>query len=256
VLAAWSKVQRWQWFTATGHKPADILPDTEDPALLSGTVHLSSEWRALALRQGLSFVGLTPWTTESVDFHHLARVYVRSVHLDVLLLGLLQLEAVHRYSDSLAALHQSGLQPRDLDTLESQFIELRSGIWWRDVAIRSRQTSDVLSAFQEQHRLPSLHAQIVEDLTDISRCVQARENSLRAAAAAAEETRRGQLDSAISLITFFLLPSALLLSAATLWGNPSPRLFVVSGLATLALTATLFLGRATLRSGLRKLGRD
>jgi ABC-type nitrate/sulfonate/bicarbonate transport system substrate-binding protein len=101
-------------------------------------------------------------------------------------------------------------------------LELRLGVWWDDVTNRGRQTSEVLAAFQRQHRLPELYTKIVENLSDASRYIAAREAAASEAERKAkeerqqadeaarqeDEARRQELDRAIALISFILLPAS------------------------------------------------
>jgi hypothetical protein len=268
-LGRWGTVERWQWFLATGLGPDDGLPDTEDPGLLDGTVWLSRDWRALVLRDGIGYVALTPRSSEEAgrSFHDVARVYVRSIYLDVMLLGILQLDAVQGYAGALAAVHIAD-EPfslaKGVEKLEAGLLRLRTGLWWRDVTRHGGPASAILEAFQRQHHLPDSYTQIVADLTDLSRYVQARRASHEEAERQAKEDhkeieerarqqaeeRQQQTERAIALISFVLLPVSLIFGATSAWAGPSPILFWVS-FGVSAFTLALMLGISnTLRRAL------
>ena len=270
VLGRWSTVQRWQWFLASGLAPEDVLPDPEAPDLIDGTVRLSRDWRALVLRDGIAYVAQTPRNAvdsrgPNYSFHDVARVYVRSIHLDTLLLGLIQLEAVHRYADEVARLRVGQMDPAAIESLEAKLLELRLGVWWEDLTNRGRQASEILAAFQRQHRLPELYTKIVQNLSDASRYIAAREAAASEAERKAkeerqqadeashreEEIRRQELDRAIALISFVLLPASVIFSSAALWADPSRKLFAVSlGLSGLFI-GIILIASPTLRAALK-----
>ena len=269
ALRQWSTVERWQWFLASGLAPEDVLPDPEASDIIDGRVRLSRDWRALVLRDGISYVAQTPRiaadSSKPNSFHDVARIYVRSIHLDVLLLGLIQLDAVHRYADAVARLRLVQLDPAAILSLEEQFLELRLGVWWDDITNRGRQTSEVLAAFQRQHRLPELYTKIVENLSDASRYIAAHEAAASEAerkvkeerqqadekARQEEEARRHELDRAIALISFILLPASVIFSGAALWADPSQKLLLVSiGLSGLFIGIFLIVS-PTLRAALK-----
>jgi hypothetical protein len=269
VLGTWSTVERWQWFLASGLAPEDVLPDPEAPDIIDGRIRLSRDWRALVLRDGIAYVAQTPRVAvdsrKPNSFHDVARIYVRSIHLDVILLGLIQVRAVHRYADAVARLRVDKMYPAAIESLEEQLLDLRLGVWWDDVTNRGRQTSEVLTAFQRQHRLPELYTKIVENLSDASRYIAAREAAVSEAerkvkedqqqadevARREEETRRHEFDRAIALISFILLPASVIFSGAALWADPSRKLFMV-GLGLSGFFIGMFLvASPTLRAALR-----
>jgi hypothetical protein len=269
-LARWNAVERWQWFLAVGIGPDELLPDTEDPDLLDGKVCLSHDWRALVLRDGIAYVALTPRPSAEAgigSFHDVARVYARSIYLDVLLLGLLQLDAVHSYAEALAAVHiddEPVRLARTIEELEAGLLRLRTGLWWRDVTRRGGPATAMLNAFQHQHRLPDLYTQIVQDLTDMSRYVGARRASLEAADRQAKEDnreveertrqqaedRQRQSERAIALITFVLLPVSLIFGITSALASPSPALFWWSTGVSVFILALMLGTSRTLRQAL------
>jgi hypothetical protein len=269
-LKKWNTVERWEWFLASGLGPEDVLPDTQDPNLRAGQVWLSRDWQALVLRDGMAYVALTPYGPGPAGertFHDPARVYVRSIYLDVLLLGILQLNAVREYADAVSRVRIDD-EPVELakgvEDLEAGLFRLRTGLWWRDVTRSGGPARDLLNAFQRQHHLPDLYTQIVADLTDMSRYVQARRASLDEAARAAREAardaeeqarqrfedRQHQTERAVALISFVLLPVSLIFAATSEWAAPSPTLFWVSAGVSALILAVMLIRSKTLREAL------
>ena len=247
----------WAWYLAAGVTPQAFVPDVEGADWTTGRIRLSRDWSALALRDGISFVGRTPRDRTSPDFHASARVYARTLHLDVLLLGSLQRAALRDVADSVAKLDIEELDAEALEMLERDLLRFRTGLWWNDVGQRGQQTSAVLVAFQLQHRLPELYEQLVQDLTDLSRYWKAREAADQEAARHAEERLRAAEDrreqravGAISVVSFILLPLTVVYSGAAVIAEPSGSLFLWStvagaGLCLLALAFAWVFRRAT-----------
>ncbi|MFI5535038.1 hypothetical protein ACIA5H_01480 [Nocardia sp. NPDC051900] len=251
ALASWSPMRRWQWFLASGTSAADGLPDPADPRIFAGTVHLSSDWRAAILRDGVTYTALT--STEATDFHAVARAYVRSIHLDAVLLGLLQLNALHRIADRIAGIRVDRTGAGAVESLEAEILDIRARLWWNNVSERGVQVAEVLRAFQNQHRMADLYAQVVADLDDISRYLQARRARLEDEALAdaqarqrrAEERHRVSEDrdrrnqTTIAVISFVLLPFAVTFSGAAVLAEPSVSAFAWSIVAALVLSLAL-----------------
>ncbi|MEU2104499.1 MULTISPECIES: hypothetical protein [unclassified Nocardia] len=247
TLGCWSETRRWQWFLASGTSVADGLPDPGDPGIFDDTVHLSGDWRALVLRDGVNYTALT--STDTTDFHTVARAYVRSIHLDAVLLGSLQLNALHRIADSIADIRVDRTGAGPVETLEAEILDTRAKLWWNNVSERGVQVADVLRAFQRQHRMTELYAQVVADLDDISRYLQARRARLEDEALAeakarqrrTEERRRVFEDrdrrnqTTIALISFLLLPFAVTFAGAAVLTDPSVAAFAGSIVAALVL---------------------
>jgi hypothetical protein len=230
----------WAWFLAAGVTPEAFVPDPESADWTRGPTRLSRDWSALVLRDGVSFVTRTPRTPAGAGsgFHASGRVYARTLHVDVLLLGTLQHEALHQFADTVAELDIEELDAEVLERLERDLLRFRTGLWWNDVARRGRQTSAVLVAFQEQHRLPDLYDQMVQDLTDLSRYWKAREAAEQEATRHAEERQRAAEDrqerrvvGAITVVSFLLLPLTVVYTGAAVIAEPSWGLFASSSAA-------------------------
>ncbi|MGR6967048.1 hypothetical protein ACU610_21555 [Geodermatophilus sp. URMC 61] len=234
----------WAWYLAAGVTPQAFVPDVDGPDWTQGRIRLSRDWSALVLRDGISFVACTPRTPagSGPDFHASARVYARTLHVDVLLLGILQHSALHEVADSVAELDIEELDAEVLERLERDLLRFRIGLWWNDVGQRGQQTSAVLVGFQQQHRLPALYEQLVQDLTDLSRYWKAREAAEQEAVRHAEERQRAAEDrqerrvvSAITVVSFLLLPLTVVYTGAAVIAEPSWGLFAGSSAAGVVL---------------------
>ncbi len=265
AFSTWATVQRWQWLLASANSDS-VLPDTEAPQLMDGLVWLSSDWRALVLRQGVAYVALTPHTEGAASFHRLARVYVRSIHLDALLLGLLQTRALHELADATAVIGRGDVTASEVARLEGELLGIRARLWWQDIAHRARQTSDILRAFQSQHELPMLYAKIVQDLTDASRYLSAQEalkaeisqaadlarREVQEIARREDERRQQEFQQLLTLVSFVLLPMSIIFSGMALWSNPSQRLGIVSVLISIFFILVTYAASARVRRDLRR----
>ncbi|MFG3618041.1 hypothetical protein [Nocardia sp. NPDC047654] len=251
ALGSWSTLQRWQWFLASGTSVADGLPDPGDPRIFADVVHLSGDWRALILRDGVTYTALT--STDATEFHPVARAYVRSIHVDAVLLGSLQLNALHRIADRIADIRVDRTGAGPVESLEAEILDTRAKLWWNNISERGAQVADVLRAFQNQHRMTDLYAQVVADLDDISRYLQARRARLEDEAIAEAQARRRRSEerhrvsedrdrrnqTTIAVISFLLLPFAVTFSGAAVLTDPSARAFAWSIAVAIGLSLVL-----------------
>lgn len=267
----WTSVQQWQWFLASGVAPEAALPDDESPDLADGLVWLSHDWRALVLRNGISYVATTPYRSSSDappnSFHRTARSYVRTLHLDALLLGVLQLTTLQRHADATSLIGDgSGIDTAHIAELEARLLRIRARVWWQDITRSGGQVGGVLRAFQSQHRTAALYSKIVEDLTDAARYTLARQAALtdaardwdlhveerREAHQRLEDERQRAFERSLAVVSFILLPTSLIFSAMGLWAEPSPGLLMTGvALSGIFVVVTLAASRE-LRKALRK----
>ena len=98
----WTAADGWLWTAASATPLQQFCPDTEDPNALDGIVYLSSSWRALALRDGVAFLGLVPDTGDNASFFAWGESYIRSLYTDVTLLAALERDALDDFANRLA----------------------------------------------------------------------------------------------------------------------------------------------------------
>jgi hypothetical protein len=217
-----------------GPVPA-IPPDPEDPRLLDGIVHLSAAWGALVLRDGAAFVAM-PDATDDVFLATLAPVYVRSIYVDALLLGVLQERALNSFANRLALLDSRHARAAEIPALETELTQFRNVLWWQHITTQGP-GNEIIMRYQAQHRLPALLEQIVWEFSDYSRQVESASN-----------VRTG---AALGLITLVGLPLTLALT-----GDPvlslegGLRLFavIIFGFAMAAIILLIPASRELVRS--------
>lgn len=196
---AWQPSAQWLWLAASATPVDRFPPDPLDESLFAGRVRFSADWQALVLRDGAAFVGLTPDPGDGGTFHPVARALVHSVYLDVFLLGLMQCRAMNDLANRVAVEAQERLDHAVLAGLEERLAKLRGTLGSGRVTSGGH-ANELLQAFRRQHQLAELTKQVVQDLTDAARLVEA-ENGRRVSAA-------------LGLITVIGLPFGLAYTAA------------------------------------------
>jgi hypothetical protein len=221
----WPADRQWLWSMASSTTEARYPPDPVDEAAFRGTVHLSTDWRALVLRDGAAFVGLgrhTPGRGEFLDF---GAVLVPSVYADVFALGLAQRQALRDFAQDLALLRETGPAQLELTELEQRLARLRNTLWARRVN-SGGVANALLEGFHRQNGMVELLQQIEHGLDRSTRLVQA-ESALRR-------------EVAVNVITTVGLPPGLVFAAGAMLA-PGPRTFVVCLLLSLFLLVVLHL---------------
>lgn len=254
---SWEPVTSWLWALAAATPFREFCPDTDDPGLLAGLVYLSSSWRGLALRDGVSFVGLTadppapdppatadPRTTADPparerSFFDWGEVYVRSLYCDIALLAALQRDALNGFADRLAAIGNRFDRSAELKRLVNEVTEFRNLLWWEDVGYHSI-GNQLLRRLQEAHGAPELFSRIVSDLDAFRHQVDTRAIEAAAEAQRSEELRAKRFEHAASIAaTAFALP-ALIFAALAL---------PIAGLTTIPAKAVVAIGVGTAVAG-------
>ena len=219
----WKPVDQWLWLLASASTEALFAPDPDDPVVHSGTVYFSADWKALVLRDGTAFVGMSP-DPGGDCFHALAEVHVHSIYLDALLVGCMQLYALNGMANRMAETDTARLDSNVLADLENHLINVRRRLWFSHITVRGK-GNEVLRQFQIQHALPALLEDIVSELADAGRLVETLTNR--------------SLNAALGLLTVLGLPVGVAFSAGAVWGSPHPQLFLMSTLAAVAGGAVL-----------------
>lgn len=244
ATAGWSAVDRWLWFSATGVEADSFMPDpaSQRPGT---TVHLSADWRGLALRSGLAFVALTP---QDAGPHELLRTYVRSIHLDGFLLVQLQADAAQELADELSRTRIERLTLEEATEMEGRLLSLRTVLWWRHLTGRGSQVDQVVRALQEERGLPELYDQLVSEMTDTARFLELLRNR-------ADLGRERKVNQIVSLASAAFVTPSVFLAAAAVVPDPSRTLQIIFWLAAAVLAiATWFVMRWWLSSPDRRLG--
>jgi hypothetical protein len=230
---SWPAWLQWLWLVASGTPEHIFPPDPEDNEPRAAVLYLSADWRAMVLRDGTAFLGLTP--AGSTPFHSIADVFVRTIYADVMLLGGIQADLLHEHADQLAALHDQPDPRSGLREMESSLLNLRNFIWWQNLSDR-RVCNDLMAAFHRQHGLERLMSQIVSDHGDWHRTV--------------ESERERELNGIVGFISIVGLPFGLAYTATAAVTAPSFGAFAtatVIGLAgSVGVIAATPAGRDTL----------
>jgi hypothetical protein len=184
------------------------------------------------------------------DFYEFAMVQARAVYLDALLLGMVQRDHLDALTDELSTVFDStpGLARR-VSALERNIAVFRSTCWRRHQTVHGP-ADGLLRAFQAQHRLPELFADILAEAADYSRIVQTRESQ--------------QIAGALGVLTVLGLPLGTALSVLQVLGDENPWHLLIALTAAFAATAAALTTRygrlvlASLRGGSRRRrpGRD
>lgn len=135
--------------------------------VLESFVPLSQDWEALVLRDGAGFRGLRAPTEDPRDFFRFAEAYVRTIYLDVFLVGEVQRDWLARLADDVAAVGDPTRAPKQLAALEHELTTFRNTFGWQHVT-RHGHASDLLAAYRRQHRLDELGDQVTEKLKDFN----------------------------------------------------------------------------------------
>ena len=158
---------QWLLALASAITPGSFSPSNEqNTEFTAARVPFSSDWSAMVLRDGASFVGHADVNPGFIEEH--APVYVRTIYTDALLVGVLQQLALADLSDRLAALEDPARHPRGVERLDAEFSRFRNRLWWQHLTQHGL-GNQLLIAYQRQHRLVELMEQTKSELDDYSR---------------------------------------------------------------------------------------
>ncbi|MFI1990821.1 hypothetical protein [Actinoplanes sp. NPDC020271] len=223
----WPVDRQWLWLAASSTPVTAFPPDVDDQDLFAGLLHLSADWRALVLRDGVAFVGLTADPGGERTFHAAAETYVHSIYLDALLLGRMQVHALRRLSNGLGELRVSTATTRDLHDQQSRLMELRRTLWSEHLTMHGH-ANDLLERYQAQYRLGRLREQVMADLADLAHLVDAQNSRT--------------VNAGLGLLTVIGLPFGLTYAGGAVLADQSLTLFLsCTGVAILLVALLLFL---------------
>lgn len=202
----WSPITSWLWCAASATPLREFLPDSEDPHLLDGMVYLSSSWRALVLRDGISFIGLTEDNqVDGKGFFTWGEAYVRSLYTDVALLATLERDALDDFAERLARIGDRFEKSLEFRSLVNEVTEFRNVFWWEHVT-RHGTANDILRHLHGIHRTPQVFTRVISDLDAFRQQVegQALEASLRSQVTEERRARTFEHAASIAAIAFGL----------------------------------------------------
>lgn len=241
----WAAADAWLWAAASATPFVQVCPDVADPHLLDGLIFLSSSWRALALRDGVSFFGLKPEEDRSGrGFFDWAECYMRSLYTDAVLLGALERNALDDFANRLARIGNRFEKSVEFRSLVNEVTEFRNVFWWEDVT-RHGPANEILRQLHNAHHTPQLFARVVDDLEAFRQQVEAQALEASLSLQMAEERRARFFEHSASIAAIaFALPVLIFAALAvpirgvTANGRDVPAWLVVAlGLGSVVLGA-------------------
>jgi len=159
----WTTTELELYLTASLTPIAQMPPDTDDPSLLDNVIYLSKTWRALALRDGVGFVGMVPDDGSEPFYEHNACPLVRTVYTDIALLAHLQRTELTSIADDLSRVYRRRDRGSELKSLVARATTIRNQLWWDDVS-SSGTANALLRACQDQLGTQRLFERVMQDL--------------------------------------------------------------------------------------------
>ncbi|CAO5161681.1 conserved hypothetical protein [Frankia sp. AiPs1] len=234
---SWSAADTWLWHLASRTAGVDYPPDPEHAdRLLAGRVVLSADWRGLITRDGAAFLGLRPDVGPADPFFGFAQLYTHTTYVDALVIGMVQHGSITQMIDDAARAFDADDLPRHLAALEERTARFRSIYWLRDASSHGP-ANDILTAYQEQHRLPERFEAVLGEIVDLNRIAQAQEGQY--------------VSAALGVLTVVGLPFGAAFAVLQVLGDGSPADLAIAMAAALAGSGALLrtrFGRLLLRS--------
>ena len=241
----WSAETGWLWYAASATGLETFCPDPDDPHVLDGLVYLSASWRALVLRDGISFLGLVrDDASDEGGFFPWAEAYVRSLYTDAALLAALQRDGLNDFGNRLARIGDRFEKSAEFRRLVNEITEFRNVFWWDDVTHHGA-ANDLLLRMHAAHRTPNLFARVVADIDAFKQQVEAQALEASLQIQVVEEKRSRILDHVVSIAIFAFAVPALVFAglavpadAISFGGHAVSRWFLlIIGVAALMLGA-------------------
>ncbi|ACZ85383.1 hypothetical protein [Streptosporangium roseum] len=220
----WSPVHQWLWALASRTSLADYPPDPQNLKPTGNEIiRLSSDWHAVVLRDGMGVVGIRPDRGRDGAFFGYAELYLRSIYLDVILLGMLQKQGLTRLEGRMAAALDSSLSAT-MAELEREVSSFRHRLWAQHLTPHGT-PNRLLAAYQCQHALRERFEQILTEINDFNRRTREDENR--------------HVNSAVVVFTLVTVPSGIALALLQVLETNEPWLFAAVAVACAALIALL-----------------
>ncbi|MEU6715024.1 hypothetical protein ABZ897_26470 [Nonomuraea sp. NPDC046802] len=220
----WPPSQQWLWALASRSDITDYPPDPKnlEPAD-SDVIRLSSDWHAVVLRDGMGVVGTRPDRGRDDSFFGYAELYLRSIYLDAVLLGVLQKQGLTQLEDRMASALDSSASTT-MAELEQEVSSFRHRLWAQHLTPHGT-PNRLLIAYQRQHALPERYEQVLTEISDFNRL--ARDDESR------------HVNSAAVVFTLVTVPAGIALALLQVLETKNPWLFVAVAVACVGLTAGL-----------------
>lgn len=206
----WPALDQWLWAMASRTNHTDLPPDPSTLVLPDQErIWISADWCAFVLREGMALMGTRPDRGTNDPFYNHASLYTRSLYVDAILIGLMQLRGISELEDHLAAALDAptnGVMPR----LERQLTVFRNQLWWQHLSTHGT-PNQILDAFHRHHRLPERFTEILAEINDFNRLTRD------------DETRH--VNNAVVLFTLITVPAGIALALLQVLGSKDPWLF-------------------------------
>ena len=225
----WEPARQWLWALASQSDLNDYPPD---PKYLEPTdneiIRLSSDWHAVVLRDGMSVVGIRPDRGPEDPFFGYAELYLRSIYLDAVLLGMLQKQGLVRLEERMAAALDTSLTATMIE-LEREVSSFRHRLWAQHLTPHGV-PNRLLAAYQRQHMLRERFEQILTQINDFNRLTREDENR--------------HVNSAVVVFTLVTVPAGIALAFLQVLETNEPWLFAIVGGVCAVLVALLLRTRS------------
>lgn len=225
----WAPACQWLWALASRTNLADYPPDPKnlEPAD-NEIIRLSSDWHAVVLRDGMGVVGVRPDRGQDDPFFCYAELYLRSIYLDAVLLGMLQKQWLIHLEERMAAALDSSLSAT-MAGLEREVSSFRHRLWAQHLTPHGT-PNRLLTAYQRQHALPERFEQILTEISDFNRLTRDDENR--------------HVNSAVVVFTLVTVPAGIALALLQVLETDEPWLFATVAGVCLVLIALLLRTRS------------
>lgn len=229
------RAQEWAYFLVTTSSH-ERWPDMARRARSHPLTIRRQDWSALVLRDGAAFIG---HQTSEEPFTDALRVYTHSIHLDAILLGMLQRRLVDLSGER--AVSASLDDPGELVELERSHFEFKRSYWRTSLTSKRQSPSDdVLRAFQSE-LLTALDVAEVEDrVRDGARLARTLHGERQLASQQAQAESQQRLARMVQNVSVIVGAFGLAFTAAPTLATPSFSLFAMAAAAGVVGVAVAF----------------
>ncbi|WP_433151911.1 hypothetical protein ACQPZ8_16320 [Actinomadura nitritigenes] len=225
----WPSLDQWQWALASRSRYQDQPPDPRITRLpQKERIWLSADWSGLVLREGMALTGTRPDRGASDPYYNHAALYARTIYLDAILIGLLQLHGICELEDALAEALDGDGAADAMPRMERRIAAFRHQLWWQHLSSHGV-PDQILEAFHRHHRLPERFSQVLAEINDFNRL--ARENQAH------------HINGTVLLFTLMTVPAGTALALLQVVGGKNPWIFTAVFAGCVILTGLLLATR-------------
>ncbi|GGU90057.1 hypothetical protein GCM10010182_00630 [Actinomadura cremea] len=225
----WPSLDQWQWSLASRSRNRDQPPDPRITRLPEQErIWLSADWCGLVLREGMVLTGTRPDRGETDPYYNHAALYARTIYLDAILIGLLQLHGINQLEDTLAEALDGDAPADAMPRLERRIAAFRHQLWWQHLSAHGA-PNQILEAFHRHHRLPDRFNQILAEINDFNRLT--REDEAR------------HVNGTVLLFTLATVPAGTALALLQVLGRKDLWVFIAVFVTCVVFTGLLLATR-------------